>query len=349
MNPEFDTSFIQNPDSRPNPNISEAESIPLIDLSPLFTTPVNLTPLISEIEAACSNVGFFQAINHGVPAELLQRVQSAAKEFFALSTEEKSRVRRNEERFLGYYDTENTKNVRDWKEVFDFCVNDPMTVPTSSESGETAVQQIRNQWPENPEGMRDACMDYAKAVEGLSFRLLELIAMTLNAPAKRLNGYFEDSISRIRLNHYPPCPSPDLALGVGPHKDQGALTVLAQDDVGGLDVKRKYDGQWVRVKPVPNSYIINIGDLIQVWSNDKYESTEHRVSVNSEKERFSIPFFLYPAHYTVIRPVEELVSEDNPAKYNEFNWGHFFRSRMSSNFQKLGVENQQIYHFRKKT
>ncbi|ONK78244.1 uncharacterized protein A4U43_C02F16150 [Asparagus officinalis] len=113
-------------------------------------------------------------------------------------------------------------------------------------------------------GIRDACVEYAEAVEKLAFKLLELMAMSLDLPAKRLNGYFKDSLSRVRLNRYPPCPSPDLALGVGPHKDQGALTVLAQDDVGGLDVKRKSDGQWVRVKPVPDSYVINIGDLIQV-------------------------------------------------------------------------------------
>lgn len=111
---------------------------------------------------------------------------------------------------------------------------------------------------------REACTEYQKAVQELSFTLLELIALSLNLPAKRLNGFFKNSTSFIRLNHYPPCPSPDLALGVGRHKDGGALTVLAQDDVGGLDVKRKSDGEWVRVKPIRNSYIINVGDIIQV-------------------------------------------------------------------------------------
>ena len=111
---------------------------------------------------------------------------------------------------------------------------------------------------------REACKEYQKAVQDLSYRLLELIALTLELPAKRFNGFFKDSTSFIRLNHYPPCPSPDLALGVGRHKDAGALTVLAQDDVGGLDVKRKSNGEWVRVKPIQNSYIVNVGDIIQV-------------------------------------------------------------------------------------
>lgn len=194
---------------------------------------------------------------------------------------------------------------------------------------------------------REACKEYSDGVESLAFKLLEVIALTLRLPAKRLNGFFKDSTSFIRLNHYPPCPSPHLALGVGRHKDSGALTVLSQNEVGGLDVKRKFDGEWVRVKPIPNSYIINVGDIIQVWSNDRYESAEHRVSVNSEKERFSIPFFFNPAHYTMVRPLEELVTEEEPAKYHEFNWGEFFTSRTNSNYKKLGVENLQIHHFRK--
>ena len=86
---------------------------------------------------------------------------------------------------------------------------------------------------------------------------------------------------------------------------------------------------------------------MQVWSNDKYESAEHRVSVNSTRERFSIPFFFNPAHDVMIKPLEELVSEGSPAKYTEFSWGHFFKSRKSSNFKNLGVENLQISHFRK--
>jgi len=101
-------------------------------------------------------------------------------------------------------------------------------------------------------------------MEELAFKILELIARSLNLRPDRLHGFFRDQTTFIRLNHYPPCPSPDLALGVGRHKDAGALTILYQDDVGGLDVRRRSDGEWVRVKPVPNSFIINVGDIIQV-------------------------------------------------------------------------------------
>lgn len=102
-------------------------------------------------------------------------------------------------------------------------------------------------------------------MEKLAFRLLELIALSLGLEAKKFEEFFiKDETSFVRLNHYPPCPYSHLALGVGPHKDPGALTILAQDDVGGLEVRRKTDQQWVLVKPTPDAYIINLGDIIQV-------------------------------------------------------------------------------------
>ena len=111
---------------------------------------------------------------------------------------------------------------------------------------------------------REVSEEYVKEVEKLSYKLLELISLSLNLHSNRLNPFFKDQTSFIRLNHYPPCPAPDLALGVGRHKDAGALTILAQDDVGGLEVKRKSDGEWIFVNPTPNSFIINVGDIIQV-------------------------------------------------------------------------------------
>lgn len=111
---------------------------------------------------------------------------------------------------------------------------------------------------------REACEDYAVEMQKLAYKLLELIASSLGLPKDRFHGFFKDQTSFMRLNYYPPCPAPQLALGLGRHKDAGAMTVLAQDSVGGLEVKRKSDGEWIFVKPIPNAYIVNVGDLIQV-------------------------------------------------------------------------------------
>ncbi|KAL4318460.1 hypothetical protein GQ457_18G016690 [Hibiscus cannabinus] len=344
---EVDPVFIQDLEHRPKLTVIEAEGIPLIDLSLLNSADaISDGSLVSDIGDACKKWGFFQVINHGVALEKREKLEKAAREFFGQPLEERVKIRRAEVRVSGYSNAEHTKNVRDWKQVFDFTLQNPIRVPASTHPDEKQVVEWHNQWPEYPPQLREACEEYAEEVEKLCFKLLELIALSLGLPADSFNGFFKDQTSYVRLNHYPPCPAPELALGLGRHKDGGALTVLAQDDVGGLEVKRKSDGEWIRVKPTPEAFIINVGDIFQVWSNERYESVEHRVMVNSEKERFSIPFFFNPAHYTIVKPLEKLTSEENPPRYRPYNWGNFFVTRKSGNFKKLDVENLQISHFR---
>lgn len=131
---------------------------------------------------------------------------------------------------------------------------------------------------------RDACEEYTRETEKLSYKLLELISLSLGLPESRFNNFFKDQTSFLRLNYYPRCPIPHLALGVGHHKDAGGLTVLAQDDVGGLEVKRKTDGEWIRVKPTPDAYIVNVGDIIQVIYLEVATFTEHYIFYLSYKE-----------------------------------------------------------------
>ncbi|XP_065857213.1 jasmonate-induced oxygenase 2-like [Euphorbia lathyris] len=329
---EVDPAFIQAEEHRPKLESTEAQGIPLIDLSDLSND------IVKKVGDACRDWGFFQVINHGVPLEKRDQIFKASREFFGQKLEDKNKVRRSEKEVMGYYDTEHTKNVRDWKEVFDFTMEIPTLFPSS--------HQVYNQWPPYPPQLREDCEEYGKEMERLGYLLMEVIAKSLGVKAERFHGFFKDQTSFIRLNHYPACPVPQLALGVGRHKDAGALTILAQDDVGGLQVKRKSDGVWVLVNPIPNSYIINVGDIIQVWSNERYESVEHRVKVNGEKERFSVPFFFNPSHYTMVQPLEEMTDEHNPAKYKPYNWGNFLATRKLSNFKKLDVDNIQISHFK---
>ncbi|KAL6211639.1 hypothetical protein ACLB2K_016862 [Fragaria x ananassa] len=195
----------------------------------------------SEIGHACQKWGFFQVVNHGVPLELFERMEEVGKRFFELPLEEKKKVKRAMVNVLGYHDGEHTKNVRDWKEVFDFLVEDMTMPPASHEPDDKELRILTNQWPQYPSEFRDVCQEYAREVEKLAYKLLGLIALSL----------------------------------------------------GGLEVRRKSDAEWIPVTPTPNAYIINVGDMVQVWSNEKYEIVEHRVVVNTEKERFSIPFFFF--------------------------------------------------------
>ncbi|GLJ54730.1 hypothetical protein SUGI_1175610 [Cryptomeria japonica] len=337
---KFEESFVQSEEHRPkrlSASPHDNVKIPLIDLEKSSA---------EDVEKACREWGFFHLVNHGFPDHLLRRVESAAADFFSLPVEEKRQVSRDAENPLGYFNTELTKNVRDWKEVFDFVPREEIQLPASGDAHDLATYTIKNQWPNSHEDFRDACLAYAEAAREVSFRVLELIARSLGLPDIHLNEYFKDDISFVRLNCYPPCPAPELALGVGRHKDAGAVTLLHQDEVGGLEVKRKDNGHWLPAQPVPKSFVVNVGDCIQVWSNDRYESVEHRVVANDSRRRLSIPFFFNPSHYVNVKPLEELVSEENPPKYTEYNWGKFYKRRKDGNFKNLGVENLQIYHFR---
>ncbi|CAO2813486.1 unnamed protein product [Amaranthus hypochondriacus] len=141
--------FIQPTEFRPNPTtIIESNEIPVIDLSS------STDSVIEEIKEACEKWGFFQVVNHGVPQEKRKKAEYLARKFFGLPMEEKKKVRRDEENPLGYYDSEHTKNVRDWKEIFDFTVKEPTLVPASYEIGNEEIRELRNQWPDYPPGFR---------------------------------------------------------------------------------------------------------------------------------------------------------------------------------------------------
>lgn len=293
---EVDPDFIQPLEHQPKPSVLEAEGIPLIDLSPFDSQESDaesLHRLVAEVGEACRKWGFFQVINHGVPSQVRDRIESASEEFFALPKEEKRKSSRDETNLFGYSDHEITKSVRDWKEIFDCTIENPTVIYASDDPDDRELKELTNQWPQYPPDLRqvplsltflyfiftininsflrklvsscrEVCEEYAAEMQKLTHKLLELIALSLGLQKDRFHGFFKHQTSFMRLNYYPSCPSPQLALGLGRHKDAGAMTVLYQDNVGGLEVKRKSDGEWIFVKPMSDAYIVNVGDLIQV-------------------------------------------------------------------------------------
>ncbi|CAM6105040.1 unnamed protein product [Calypogeia fissa] len=365
-----DSTFVVDPEHRPKlgPN-PDNDNIPVIDMSPFLDslldsskswTPhqiaevttktldgnnASLQGLISEVGMACENWGFFQVTNHGVPLTLVNEIEKIAREFFDYPLEDKRRIRRTFDNFLGYFESELTKNKRDWKEVIDIACSESLQLPREVHGEDASEETIvyANQWPENPPGFREICEKYILATETLASHLLGIISLSLGLPFDHFHPSFEDDGSFMRLNYYSKCPIPDLILGVGRHKDSGALTVLVQDEVGGLQVSRK-DGEWISVQPQRDAFVINVGDVFQVWSNDKYRSIEHRVVVNENKDRFSFPLFYMPSCKALIEPVKELLDEAHPPKYRAYSFGMFQKTRNGGNFKKLG-ENIQIHHF----
>lgn len=149
---DLDLSFIQDLENRPNVKVIEPEEVPVIDF---FTSSRGDTKeIVWEIGNACRKWGFFQVINHGVPLELSKRMVKMAKEFFDQPIEEKKKVKRDEGNSMGYHDSEHTKNVRDWKEVFDFSLEDPRLVPAMDNLDDQELRTISNRWPQYPTEFR---------------------------------------------------------------------------------------------------------------------------------------------------------------------------------------------------
>ena len=303
--------------------------------------------VVEAIGAACREVGFFQILGHGIPGHLVDGLRAEMRRFFALPRERKYEVLRSEEHAWGYYDQELTKNTPDWKEVFDFG-RLPFPDRPDDDPSNVGVDGV-NRWPSELPGFRRTMVSYLEACEGVAFRLLEAMANGLGEPAERLIPAFRPSHSSfVRLNHYPPCGDPappDAAdqpasgrLGVNRHSDAGALTLVAQTDVSGLQVRT--GAGWIDVEPVAGALVVNIGDMMQVWSNDRYRSPVHRVVVNERTERFSAPFFFNPSYEAVCAPLPDLVSSDGGPRYRPIPWAEFRRLRAAGDYADVGEEVQ---------
>jgi len=313
--------------------------IPIIDIRRLDDDPTALR----EIDRACREWGFFQVVGHGVPAELLEATHASMREFFALPLADKRAIERTATNAWGFYDRELTKNTRDWKQIFD--------VGPDEHDGPLAGSIA--QWPARlPEFKRTTDAFYA-ACETLSFRLLGAISRCLGLSATGLAGAFSPRHSSfLRFNYYPPCSdpaSPDSPMGaqgnfgINHHTDAGALTVLLQDDQPGLQVFRR--GAWTLVEPTPGALVINIGDIVQVWSNDQYPASLHRVIASQGAERYSAPFFFNPAPSATYAPVSTVCSDADPAHYRAISWGEFRARRSAGDYADYGEE-VQISHYR---
>ena len=293
---------------------------------------------LGAVDRACREWGFFQLRGHGVDAGLRAATLEQMRSFFALPAERKRAVERSDRNVWGFYDRELTKNRRDWKQIFDVG-------PPESRG---PLAGATPQWPEGLPAFRPTLEAFAAACEGVAYRVLSALALNLGLEALALHGCFGPAhTSFLRLNHYPPCSdaappdapteSPRGELGIHHHTDAGALTVLLQDPQAGLQVL--HQGRWTTVEPDPEALVINIGDIVQVWSNDLYPAPLHRVIASPRAERYSAAYFFNPAYETHYAPFSA------PARYEPIHWGRFRAGRAAGDYADLGEE-IQISQFR---
>lgn len=315
------------------------EQVPVIDIGAVTrdATSHDARTAVDEIANACRKWGFFQVVNHNVSDELIADTWTQTRRFFTQPLSRKERVIRTRDNPWGYYNNELTKNQRDKKEVFDYTTD-----------GVDPIYSAENRWPAGDEDFRETMRAYRDACTDLGLSLLEAFCVGIDLPPDHMRKDFaENHTGFIRLNYYPvedPMASsgvPHLAeadLGIHHHTDAGALTVLMQDDIGGLQVFK--DGYWHNIQPVPGAFVINTGDMMQVWSNDRYQAAVHRVLAMNTSDRFSIPFFFNPSAATTVSPFSTVVSDEKPARYKTIHWSEFRGKRTDGDYADYGPEVQ---------
>jgi isopenicillin N synthase-like dioxygenase len=294
--------------------------IPVIDVAPLIEgNTAQAERTIAALGKACSDIGFIYVRHHAVPRELVTRMADQAKLFFARPMEQKMRFVLDQ-RMRGYlplnyrsYEGESRAGTSHQEGFWighegPLSATDPLVGP--------------NQWPEGLPDLKPTMLAYFAAVEDLSRVLQRGFALALGLAPDFFQALFSAPNSRLKLNHYPPQDSPeaDNDIGVVPHSDSGGFTILWQDDNGGLEVQSKC-GEWVGAPPIDDTFVINLGNVMQIWTNGRFSSTPHRVINRFGRDRYSVPLFVNPGSGVRIAP---LIGPPTP-DFVPFRYGDYQR------------------------
>ncbi|NHN83405.1 isopenicillin N synthase family oxygenase [Acetobacter musti] len=267
------------------------DTLPVIPVGGLCSSnPSERQAVGDALRAACSETGFFYCVDHGVPQGLIEAVLAESRAFFSLPADAKAALDKARSPCNRGYEPLRNQTLEagappDLKEGFYIGAE-------QREEDAVHFNQGPNQWPRDMTGFRPAMMAYFSALTIVAERLMRGIALSLGLEESFFDLFCRDPQATLRLLHYPPQP-PDPQpgeKGCGAHTDFGGLTLLLQDENGGLQV-RGPDDAWIHATPVPGSFVVNLGDMIARWTNDRYRSTLHRVVNISGKDRYSVPFF----------------------------------------------------------
>ncbi|KAJ1396087.1 Oxoglutarate/iron-dependent dioxygenase [Sesbania bispinosa] len=310
--------------SHKSPNDSllhETHNIPTIDFSQLTSSnPSERSKATQQLGDACRDWGFFMLINHGVSETLRDEVLKASQSFFDLTEEEK-------------------------REFAGGKLFDPIRCGTSFNAMVDKTLFWRDYLkchvhphfhaPSKPLGFSETLEEYTTKSREIIGELLKGISRSLglkeNYIHKRMNlesGYHQ----LLVINFYPTCPKPELVMGLPAHTDHGLLTLLMQNELGGLQIQ--HNGKWIPVHPLPNSFLINTGDHMEILTNGKYKSVVHRAVVNKKAARISVGTAHGPPLDTVVSPAPELVHEDNPPAYRGIAYRDYLQLQQSNILDK---------------
>jgi isopenicillin N synthase-like dioxygenase len=328
-------------------------TVPVIDISPASTGDTEARRrLVEAIDAACRSIGFLVITGHGVPEADIAEMYAVTRRFFELPHDEKMKVVSPQgDRHEAYtpdansYDTTPLGErpvMREQYHSYRYDTPDEAIAAGYPEGVRRSL--LCNLWPADPPGFEAVWKHYFGLMEGLTSTMLHLFALALGLPEDWFDDKVDQHLGTMAANRYPAqlTPPAEGQLRARAHVDFSTLTILYQDDApGGLQVHQRGHG-WIDVPAIPGSYVVNLGDLMGRWTNDRWVATPHRV-VNPPREqaatqRFSLPFFHLPNHDAVIEPIPTCVSDETPARYLPVlagDWTEARRDGRSANFARI--------------
>ncbi|VAH67336.1 unnamed protein product [Triticum turgidum subsp. durum] len=323
--------YVLPPEKRPlllNDEPSSDVAIPVIDLHRAADDRQRHL-IVAEIIKACKEFGIFQVVNHGVAEDVVQGFREAAAGFFGMPAEEKLPYRSDDlsKHFRVSSSTPYDRNGdRYWLDYLKINCH-PVT-----------DEHVR-EWPEKPASFRSSLAEYSAAVHELAQTLLRLIAEGLGLDGGFFAGDLSGGSTQMNVNYYPPCPDPSLTLGLLPHCDRHLLTVLSQGDVAGLQAR--HGGGWLLVRPIPGSFVVNLGHQMEIITNGLLASVEHRAVTNTAAVRLSVVTLIMRKMECRIGPAPEMVNEaTGPAKFKEFEFSEFIKA-----YSAAAASREDVLHY----
>lgn len=312
------------------------DAIPLIDFGPMTSdNPSDRAKVGAQVREACTQVGFFYALNHGVPQNVIDETFSAAHAFFAQPSEAKRAVSaENSDNNRGYSGllAENTDPTAkgDMHEAFDFALELEADDPDLNKG---LFGYAPNQWPQGMDDFRQTLLRYHTEALIFGARIFQAFALALELPEDFFAPKITKPLSVMRVLHYPPQDGviDEKQIGIGAHSDYECFTILCTDEKAALQVLNPV-GEWIEAPPVEGAFIVNVGDMMQRWTNDYFKSTIHRAINRSGKQRYSIPLFFGTNPDVDIAVLDSCQSPANPPQYEPIQAGSYVEQRINETF-----------------
>jgi isopenicillin N synthase-like dioxygenase len=309
------------------PRLASASEIPVIDLA----NP-DIQALARDVRRACENSAFFYIANHGVSPETVEAAFRESKTFFERPLDDKMKVYKSKYHrgYLPLGTTQYPGQKKDLKDSFDFGVDLPETDPDVMAG---LPLHGPNQWPSDMPSLQTALEAYSQGVKSAGMKLMRVLAVSLDLEEDFFTKLYSKPSILSRVIHYPkPEEAHETEYGIGAlaHTDYGHITILAQDPAGGLEIQLP-SGEWISAPYIPDTFVVNLGDLTARWTNDVYRSNMHRVVNRLARDRMSIPTFMNPNHRAVVECIPTCTGPGRPPKYEPVLAGEYVTNKIRAN------------------